>query len=109
MEGGGIGRFLFCPLKRQKNSAKKGAEIPYGAFGENLLVSGYDFKSYHVGTKFRCNDVILELTQIGKECHNHCEIYKTMGECIMPTEGVFARVIHGGIISSGDKLCLLKE
>ena len=53
--------------------------------------------------------MILELTQIGKECHNHCEIYKTMGECIMPTEGVFARVIHGGIISSGDKLCLLKE
>ena len=96
-------------FEKTEEFRQKGAEIPYGAFGENLLVSGYDFKSYHVGTKFRCNDVILELTQIGKECHNHCEIYKTMGECIMPTEGVFARVIHGGIISSGDKLCLLKE
>ena len=102
-------QFSLLSFEKTEEFRQKGVEIPYGAFGENLLVSGYDFKSYPVGTKFRCNDVILELTQIGKECHNHCEIYKTMGECIMPTEGVFARVIHGGIISSGDKLCLLKE
>ena len=57
-----------------------------------------------VGTRFVIGDVVLEMTQIGKECHNHCLIYKTMGDCIMPREGVFARVIHGGVISEGDEM-----
>ena len=68
------------------------------------VVSGIDFRALPLGTKFRCNDVVLELTQIGKECHNGCEIYKVMGDCIMPREGVFARVLHGGTISVGDTL-----
>ena len=55
-----------------------------------------------IGTRFRCGDVVLELTQIGKECHNGCEIFKKMGKCIMPTNGVFTKVIHGGVISEGD-------
>ena len=54
------------------------------------------------GARFRCGDVVLELTQIGKECHNGCEIFKKMGKCIMPTNGVFTKVIHGGVISEGD-------
>lgn len=82
----------------------RGAEVPDGAFGENLVVSGIDFASLPVGTRFRCNEVELELTQIGKECHSHCEIYKKMGECIMPREGVFTRVLHGGTIAVGDTL-----
>ena len=53
--------------------------------------------------------MILELTQIGKECHNGCEIYKKMGECIMPREGVFTRVLHGGTISVGDTLTILND
>ena len=61
-----------------------------GAFGENLIVKGIDFKNLPVGTRFRCKDVVLEMTQIGKECHSGCEIYKIMGDCIMPREGVFA-------------------
>lgn len=81
---------------------EKGADITDGAFGENLVVSGYDFTKFLVGTRFLCNDVILELTQIGKECHNGCAIYQRMGECIMPTNGVFAKVIKGGTISEGD-------
>ena len=83
---------------------KKGADIGLGAFGENLIVSGYDFRSLPVGTRFRCGDAILEMTQIGKECHSHCEIYKRMGECIMPREGVFAVVLEGGTIRKGDNL-----
>lgn len=67
-----------------------------GAFGENLVVEGIDFRSLPVGTVLECNGVVLEMTQIGKECHSHCEIFKKMGECIMPTEGVFARVIGAG-------------
>ena len=83
---------------------KKGAQIGLGAFGENLIVEGYDFRNLPVGTRFQCGDVILEMTQIGKECHSHCEIYKRMGECIMPREGVFAVVIQGGKIKKGDIL-----
>ncbi len=87
----------------------RGAQVDDGAFGENLVVSGFDFKSMPIGTRFRCNDVVLELTQVGKECHAHCQIYKVMGDCIMPREGVFTRVLHGGTISVGDTLTVEKE
>lgn len=85
----------------------RGAEVGDGAFGENLVVSGIDFRSLPIGTRFSCNEVLLELTQIGKECHSGCEIFKKMGDCIMPREGVFTRVLHGGIISVGDNLTVL--
>ena len=87
----------------------RGAEVQDGAFGENLVVEGYDFKALPIGTKFKCNDVMLELTQVGKQCHSHCEIYKVMGDCIMPREGVFTRVLHGGTISVGDELTIVEE
>ena len=83
---------------------EKGISVEDGAFGENLLVEGFDFKNLPVGTRFRCGEVLLEMTQIGKECHSHCEIYQTVGDCIMPREGVFARVLHGGMIQIGDEL-----
>jgi len=77
-----------------------------GDFGENLLVSGIDFKTLPVGTVLRCGDVVLRITQIGKECHSHCEIFKQAGDCIMPREGVFARVLHGGVIAAGDEMAV---
>ena len=80
----------------------RGAEVEDGAFGENLVVEGFDFSSLPVGTRFRCGDVVLEMTQIGKECHHGCDIFQKMGDCIMPREGVFTRVLHGGIIEEGD-------
>lgn len=80
----------------------RGANIDFGAFGENLIVSGYDFRKMEIGTQFVCNEVILELTQIGKECHHGCAIFQQMGDCIMPREGVFCKVLHGGTISKGD-------
>ena len=88
---------------------KKGANVDFGAFGENLVVEGFDFKNLPVGTRFQCNEVILEMTQIGKECHHGCEIFQKMGDCIMPREGVFARVIHGGRISCGDEMYMLGQ
>lgn len=88
---------------------KRGANVIPGAFGENLVVEGFDFRALPVGTLLRCNDVLLEMTQIGKECHSHCEIYKKMGECIMPREGVFARVIEPGSISVGDEMSIEKR
>lgn len=87
----------------------RGAEVESGAFGENLVVAGFDFKTLPIGTKFKCNDVLLELTQVGKECHSHCVIYHTMGDCIMPREGVFTRVLRGGVISVGDELEIVEE
>mgnify|MGYP000031921201 CR=1 FL=1 len=84
----------------------RGAKVEDGAFGENLVVEGIDFKTLPIGTKFKCNDVVLELTQIGKECHSHCQIYKRMGDCIMPREGVFAEVVTGGHIKVGDEVVM---
>ena len=82
----------------------RGAEVEDGAFGENLVVQGFDFSSLPIGTRFRCNDVVLEMTQIGKECHSHCEIYKRVGNCIMPREGIFAKLLESGTIKVGDKI-----
>ena len=86
----------------------KGAEVKDGAFGENIVVSGIDFKTLPIGTRFKCNDVIMEMTQIGKECHHGCEIFQKMGDCIMPREGVFAKIIHGGEIAVCDEMTILK-
>ena len=83
---------------------EKGADVALGAFGENLIIEGYDFRDLPVGTRFRIGDAILEMTQIGKNCHSHCEIYKRMGDCIMPREGVFAEVVKGGHIKVGDEV-----
>lgn len=82
----------------------RGADVEDGAFGENLVVEGIDFRSLPVGTRLAAGDVELEITQIGKECHTHCAIYHRMGECIMPREGVFAKVLKEGTIRSGDTM-----
>jgi len=88
---------------------RKGANVLPGAFGENLVVDGFDFKALPVGTRLSCGEVLLEVTQIGKECHSHCQIYHRMGECIMPREGIFARVLTGGTISAGDVMQIAAE
>ena len=93
-------------LEKIEAFREKGADVDFAAFGENLIVEGYDFKNLPVGTRFRCGKVLLEMTQIGKECHSHCQIYQRMGECIMPHEGVFAVVLEGGTIHVGDELLL---
>ena len=85
---------------------EKGAGVIPGAFGENLVVEGFDFRALPVGTLLRCGEALLEMTQIGKECHSHCEIYKKMGDCIMPREGVFARVLEPGTITVGDEMVI---
>ncbi len=87
----------------------RGANVADGTFGENLLVEGFDFKTLPVGTVFKCNDVILEMTQIGKKCHSECEIFHQVGDCIMPREGVFAKVIQGGVIKVGDELTIIEQ
>lgn len=75
--------------------------IEPGVFGENLVISGIDFAALPVGTVIKIGEGVLELSQIGKECHLGCIIAQTAGKCIMPTEGVFARVIKGGTVNTG--------
>ena len=94
--------------ERVEEFRARGANVSDGAFGENLLVEGFDFKSYPIGTKFQCNDVLLEITQIGKQCHSECEIFRQVGDCIMPREGVFAVVLHAGEIKVGDEMYVTK-
>ena len=93
--------------ERFRQFEEKGAPVHFGSFGENLLVSGFDFKTLPVGTRLRSGEILLEITQIGKQCHSGCEIYKVMGDCIMPREGVFARVLKRGVISVGDEMELV--
>lgn len=87
----------------------RGADVVNGSFGENIIVEGFDLKSLPIGTRFRSGDVELELTQIGKECHAHCAIYHKMGDCIMPREGVFCKVISGGHIALGDSIDIIES
>ena len=83
---------------------RRGGGVTDGAFGENLLVSGIDFRTLPVGTVFETPQVKLRLTQIGKECHSHCAIYRRVGTCIMPHEGVFAEVLTGGEVRPGETM-----
>lgn len=83
-----------------------GVDVKDGDFGENLIVEGIDLAKLPIGTKITINQVLLEVTQIGKECHTGCAIAQAVGKCIMPTEGIFARVLKGGIVKSGDKVIL---
>ncbi|MDR2183104.1 MAG: MOSC domain-containing protein [Clostridiales bacterium] len=88
---------------------EKGAGVGAGDFAENILVEGIDFAALPIGTLLSCGHGVLEITQIGKECHNHCQIYHKMGDCIMPREGVFARVAEEGAICVGDDVEVLGE
>ena len=88
---------------------QRGAQVEDGAFGENLVVEGIDFSVLPVGTRLACGEVILEVTQIGKECHHGCAIFQQMGDCIMPREGVFAKAIQGGKIRPGDEMTCMED
>jgi len=84
-----------------------GAGVNHGDFGENLVVEGIDFRSLPVGTKLQCGQALLEVTQIGKDCHDRCQIFYKMGDCIMPREGVFAIILEEGEVSVDDTMEVL--
>nr|WP_315050861.1 molybdopterin adenylyltransferase [uncultured Lachnoanaerobaculum sp.] len=88
---------------------KKGAEVDFGAFGENIIVGGVDLRSLPVGTVLEIGEARLRVTQIGKECHSHCNIYKKMGDCIMPREGIFAEVLKGGVVQKGESIKVIEK
>lgn len=84
-------------------------QLNAGAFAENINTTGIELKSLPVGTCLRIGETVVEVTQIGKECHNDCAIKKATGECVMPTEGIFVIVIQEGTIRAGDTIEILKK
>jgi MOSC domain-containing protein YiiM len=93
----------FLAAESIAESRSRGLDVTFGDFAENIATEGIDWKTMPIGTRLRLGDsVVVEITQIGKECHNRCAIYYKAGDCIMPREGVFARVLKGGEIRSGD-------
>lgn len=85
-------------------------EINYGDFAENVATLGIDWPQQPVGSRFKLGDnALVEITQIGKKCHNKCAIYYRTGDCIMPKQGVFARILTGGIIKVGDPIKKIEQ
>ena len=78
-----------------------------GRFAENITTEGIELYSLPIGTKFTISDVLFEVTQIGKECHQRCAIFHQVGDCVMPREGIFARVVKGGTIKAGDEIVVV--
>ncbi len=100
----------FLSYENIEKSQKKGLDVTFGDFAENIATTGVDWKTIPVGTKVKLGDkALVEITQIGKKCHSKCAIYYQAGDCIMPREGVFARVLEGGAINRGDSVELLEE
>jgi len=99
----------FLSSENIEKARAKGLDVSFGDFAENIATKGVDWKTVPVGTVVRLGkSAVLEITQIGKICHNKCAIYYKAGDCIMPREGVFARVLKGGKIVCGDDVRIEK-
>ena len=100
----------FLAAEQIEACRSRGLKVTFGDFAENFATKGIDWKNVPVGSRLKLgNTVIVETTQIGKECHKRCAIYYQAGDCIMPREGVFARVLEGGSIRLGDPISFLQS
>ncbi len=81
-----------------------GLDVNAGDFAENITTTGIDLVSLPIGTRLQVGQALMEVTQIGKECHTRCAIYYQAGDCVMPKEGIFAKVIIGGMVKPGDEI-----
>lgn len=95
----------FLAVESIEKAKAAGLSVGFGDFAENIATEGIDWPRIPIGTRFRIGEsALVEVTQIGKECHNKCAIYYQAGDCIMPREGVFARVLEGGVIRLEDPI-----
>lgn len=94
-------------LEKIEDFRNKGAEVDFGAFGENLVVEGIKLNKLPIGQKIKVGEALLEVTQIGKKCHDKCAIYYQVGECIMPSNGIFTKVLKGGKVKISDECTLV--
>lgn len=92
-----------------KKMQAKGLDVTSGDFAENITTEGIDLPSLPIGTRLAIGDTLVEVTQIGKECHTRCAIYHQAGDCVMPREGIFVRVLRGGTIKSTDTMEIIEN
>jgi len=100
----------FLASESIEECRSRGLNVTFGDFAENIATEGIDWKKIPLGSRFRLGEnVLVEITKIGKECHKKCAIYYQAGDCIMPREGVFARVLEGGGVRCGDSIVHVKK
>lgn len=100
----------FLSLESIEKARQQGLDVTFGDFAENIATTGIDWKNLPIGSQVLLGDkVLVEITQIGKECHNKCAIYYKAGDCIMPREGVFGRVLEEGTIRCGDRVTIVTQ
>lgn len=98
----------FLASESIEAARERGLDVTFGDFAENFATSGIDWKKIPVGTQLKLGEsTLVEVTQIGKVCHNKCAIYYQAGDCIMPKEGIFARVLEGGAVKKGDMIKII--
>ena len=100
---------LLAQESVDKLTALGAGELKSGIFAENIRTEGLVLHTLPIGTNLRIGECVVEVTQIGKECHAHCEVYKRVGMCIMPLEGIFVKVLEGGIVRPKDEITHLKS
>jgi MOSC domain-containing protein YiiM len=100
----------FLSSESIDQARRQGLDVTFGDFAENIATTGIDWKTLPLGTRVKLGDTVLvEITQIGKDCHNKCAIYYKAGDCIMPREGVFAHVLEDGKIHCGDPVQIVSD
>ena len=100
----------FLSSESIQEAKDKGLDVTFGDFAENFATEGIDWKQVPVGTRVKLGgSTLVEITQIGKECHNKCAIYYQAGDCIMPREGIFAKVLEGGTVNRGDGVEIVND
>ena len=105
--GPGERQISFLAGEEISRASAGGLQVDFGDFAENVATEGVDWKTLPVGTRVGLGDrVVVEITKIGKECHRKCAIYYQAGDCIMPREGVFGKVVSGGAIRCGDRITI---
>lgn len=106
---GGIRQVSLLAEESIEKMKKLGLNVTSGDFAENITTQGIDLLSLPIGTKIKIGNALLEVSQHGKVCHTKCNIYKTVGDCVMPKEGIFCKVLHGGVIKKGMTLEVVSE
>ncbi len=108
--GFGHRQVSLLPYETIQRTRLQGIDINPGDFAENICTEGLDFKDIRIGTRIHIGgEVILEVSQIGKACHNPCRIYQALGDCAMPREGVFTIVLRGGTIQASDPVFIIQN
>jgi MOSC domain-containing protein YiiM len=106
--GDPVRQVSLLPLESILKMRERGLEVGPGSFAENLTVEGLNFSELRIGTRLQVGEAVLEISQIGKNCPEPCEVSRRIGICIMPKQGVFARVIKGGKVRVGDEVRILE-